>query len=190
MSRGIRNNNPLNIRRSADRWEGACIHQSDPSFVQFVSMAYGYRAAWKVLESYWQYFRRYRIPFTVANIIARWAPPNENDTDHYVRTVLQLSSLGGKENLPRPFMGIAIDKLVRLLASMTTMECGIPYKEVDTAAIWEGYELAFPGKLGEKPPEGKHIGSPVVESPFRIKPHYGPEDYCHMDEYWDWSSSL
>ena len=190
MSRGIRNNNPLNIRHSADRWEGARTEQTDKSFVQFVSMAYGYRAAWKVLESYWKTFYRQRHPFTVGHIIARWAPPNENDTDNYVRTVLNLSSLGGKENLPRPFVGIAIDKLVRLLAAMTTMECGIPYKEVDTGAIWEGYELAFPGKLGEKVPEEKHIGSPVVESPFRIEPHYGPEDYCLMDEYWDWSSSL
>ena len=54
--RGIRNNNPLNIRHSADRWQGAREEQTDKSFVQFTTMAYGYRAAWKVLESYWHHF--------------------------------------------------------------------------------------------------------------------------------------
>ena len=166
MTRGIRNNNPLNIRHSADHWQGARIEQTDPSFVQFQSMAYGYRAAWKVLESYWKHFKHHRQPFTVQNIIHRWAPPSENDTDAYVRTVLTLTSLGGHENLPRPFMGIAIDKLVHLLAAMTTMECGVPYKEVDVQAIWDGYELAFPGKLAE---------AELLEK------------LRHEDEYWDWS---
>ena len=166
-SRGIRNNNPLNIRHSADRWEGARIEQTDKSFVQFQTMAYGYRAAWKVLESYWKHFKRQRQPFTVAHIIARWAPPSENHTDAYVSTVLKLTSLGGKENLPRPFMGIAIDKLVRLFAAMTTMECGIPYEKVDVQAILDGYDLAFPGKRAE---------AEILEN------------YRHLDQYWDWSS--
>ena len=166
-SRGIRNNNPLNIRHSADRWEGARIVQTDKSFVQFQTMAYGYRAAWKILESYWKHFKRQRQPFTVAHIIARWAPPSENHTDAYVSTVLKLTSLGGKENLPRPFMGIAIDKLVRLFAAMTTMECGVPYEKVDVQAILDGYDLAFPGKRAE---------AEILEN------------YRHLDEYWDWSS--
>ena len=166
-SRGIRNNNPLNIRHSADRWEGVRIEQTDKSFVQFQTMAYGYRAAWKVLESYWKHFKRQRQPFTVAHIIARWAPPSENHTDAYVSTVLKLTSLGGKENLPRPFMGIAIDKLVRLFAAMTTMECGVPYEKVDVQAILDGYDLAFPGKRAE---------AEILEN------------YRHLDEYWDWSS--
>ena len=67
--RGIRNNTPLNIRRSSDRWEGARIEQTDPSFVQFESLAYGYRAAWKVLESYWKYFHRTQQSYNVMNII-------------------------------------------------------------------------------------------------------------------------
>lgn len=187
MTRGMRNNNPLNIRHSASRWQGARVEQTDGSFVQFVSMAYGYRAAWKVLESYWKHFKRERLPFTVGNIIHRWAPPSENHTDAYVRTVLKLTSLGGNEHLPRPFVGIAIDKLVRLLAAMTTMECGIPYREVDVQAIWDGYELAFPGKLCKDPPVRSSEGSPIVETPFHIDLPDDVESYRHWDEYWDWS---
>ena len=47
--------NLLNIGHSADRWQGALEEQTDKSFVQFTTMAYGYRAAWKVLESYWHH---------------------------------------------------------------------------------------------------------------------------------------
>ena len=146
MTRGIRNNNPLNIRHSADQWQGAAEEQTDASFVQFKSMAYGYRAAWKTLESYWNYFYRSRQPYTATTIISRWAPPTENDTQNYLRTVLRLTSLGGTENLPQPSRGVDTERLERLLRAMTTMECGIPYKEVDTEAIREGWRLAFPGK--------------------------------------------
>ena len=76
--------------------------QTDKSFVQFQSMAYGYRAAWKVLDTYCLRFTREREAFNVRNIIARWAPPSENDSDAYIRTVVSLSGLGGYENIPRP----------------------------------------------------------------------------------------
>ena len=81
MNRGIRNNNPLNIRHSADRWQGAREVQTDKSFVQFESMAYGYRAVWKTLQSYYNRFCQQSKPFSVQNIISRWAPPSENDTE-------------------------------------------------------------------------------------------------------------
>ena len=45
ISRGIRNNNPLNVRRSKDKWQGMKALQTDASFVQFETMAYGWRAA-------------------------------------------------------------------------------------------------------------------------------------------------
>ena len=184
-SRGIRNNNPLNIRHSADRWEGARAEQTDKSFVQFESMAYGYRAAWKVLESYWKHFREKRGLFTVGSIIGRWAPPSENDTEAYIRTVLKLTSLGGKEVLPRPFMGIALEKLGKLLMAMTVMECGIAYGDVDVQAIWEGYDLAFPGKRLDRMGRTKSM-EPLVLQPVPLPPALA-QSYQDWDEYFDWS---
>ena len=185
MKRGLRNNNPLNIRRSADRWEGERMEQTDPTFVQFTTMAYGYRAAWKVLESYWKRFKQERKPFTVGNIIARWAPHCENETEAYVKTVLKLTALGGNERLPRPFRGIALDKLGRLVAAMTVVECGICADQVDMQAVWEGYDKAFPGKrkTGKEIP---HPGTSLTELP---TPTTRPpaELMHHWDEYWDWS---
>ena len=146
MTRGIRNNNPLNIRHSADRWQGACKEQTDKSFVQFETMAYGYRAAWRILETYWKRMHAQGVAFNVRNIIGRWAPPTENDTQAYIRTVLKLTSLGGNENLPQPSRTVDTGRLVKLLAAMTTVDCGIPYTEVNTQAICKGYRLSFPGK--------------------------------------------
>ena len=183
--RGIRNNNPLNIRHSSDRWEGARIEQTDRSFVQFNSMAYGYRAAWKLLESYWKHFKTQRLPFTVGNIVARWAPPTENNTDAYTKTVLNLTSLGGKENLPRPLVGLAIEKLVKLLSAMTVVECGIPLAEVDTEAIWQGYDLAFPGRRLTR---AGYVRSaePLMFNPIGL-PEPLEKSFHDWDEYWDWS---
>ena len=146
QTRGIRNNNPLNIRHSASQWQGARPQQTDPAFVQFETMAYGYRAAWKTLETYWNHFHQQQQAYNVRNIIARWAPPSENDTRAYIVTVLRLTSLGGQENLPQPSRRTDTERLERLMAAMTTVECGIPYAQVNIHDIRQGFELAFPGK--------------------------------------------
>lgn len=147
--RGIRNNNPLNIRRSATRWQGAREEQTDKSFVQFKSMAYGYRAAWKVLQTYYEYFCRQGKPYTVRHIITRWAPPSENDTEAYIRNVLRLGSLGGNEKLLPPSNALSYGRLRRMVAAMTCVECGIRMEQVDTGAMLQGYKLAFPSNAAK-----------------------------------------
>ena len=102
LSRGLRNNNPLNIRHSASRWQGARAEQTDKAFVQFTSMTMGYRAAWRILETYFNHFETEQQPFTPRNIILRWAPPNENNSEAYIRSVCRLTNLAGNESLMRP----------------------------------------------------------------------------------------
>ena len=143
--RGIRNNNPLNIRHSPSRWQGMAVEQTDPSFVQFRSMAYGYRAACKLLQSYWQRFRKEGKPFTVRTIISRWAPPEDNnDTESYIRSVLLLGGLGGQEIFFPPDNPLGYGRLERLLIAMTCVESGIGIHRVDKKNIREGYRMAFP----------------------------------------------
>ena len=182
MTRGLRNNNPLNIRRSADRWEGTATTQTDKSFVQFKTLAYGYRAAWKTLDTYCLRFRRERRVYNVRNIIARWAPPAENDTDAYVRAVVRLSGLGGNENIPRPHRYRNFERLQRtalLIAAMTCVECGIRWHEVDWDAIWQGYDLAWTGRLKGLEEEAAAREPSVWESPL-------DEDLLIWDEYREW----
>ena len=81
--RGIRNNNPGDIRHSKVRWVGEADDQPDPDFVSFCAPEYGIRAICKILLSY-QSDDRCR---TLRQLISRWAPPSENDTDAYVAAV-------------------------------------------------------------------------------------------------------
>lgn len=183
-ARGIRNNNPLNIRHSADRWEGARMEQTDRSFVQFTSMAYGYRAAWKILESYWKHCRQEGKPFTVKNIIGRWAPPSENDTRAYLRTVLRLTALGGSEQFPQPSQGGMYERMELLLRGMTTVECGIDYRQVDVEAIAQGFDLAFPGKRKVK--KTRIEPKQPADSGVSTMPNLKGTTFGCWDEYWDW----
>lgn len=81
--RGLRNNNPGNLRRSNDNWQGLRPVQDDPEFLQFEAPCWGYRALIKTLQTY----RKKHGLRTVKEMIARWAPPAENDTAAYVRSV-------------------------------------------------------------------------------------------------------
>jgi len=79
-TRGLRNNNPGNIRHGASLWQGMSADQTDPAFVRFDSPVYGIRALTRLLRNYQS---RYQL-MTVRQIINRWAPPTENDTGAYV----------------------------------------------------------------------------------------------------------
>ena len=97
--RNIRNNNPLNIRRSKDKWQGLDAKQSDSSFFKFESMEMGWRAAFIILTK--TYYHKYRL-FTIRRIISRWAPPAENDTEAYVKRVSDLTGIDPDEPLGIP----------------------------------------------------------------------------------------
>ena len=72
LPRGIRNCNPLNIRRTAkDQWKGLAERQQDAAFCQFKSLEYGWRAAFYLLTR--TYYHKYRL-YTIRTIIRRWAP--------------------------------------------------------------------------------------------------------------------
>ena len=91
LPRGIRNNNPLNIRRTAkDQWKGLRAHQTDASFCQFESLDYGWRAAFYLLTR--TYYHKYRL-FTIRAIINKWAPPQENLTATYIQNVSRLTGI-------------------------------------------------------------------------------------------------
>ncbi|CAH0144449.1 structural protein [Pseudomonas brassicacearum] len=94
--RGIRNYNPGNIRHAQGiRWQGTAPNQSDNQYVQFINPRWGIRAIARVLITY-QDKRRAAdgSPIdTVREIIERWAPPSENNTDAYVISVARALGL-------------------------------------------------------------------------------------------------
>jgi hypothetical protein len=94
--RGIRNFNPGNIRHAKGvRWQGMAIAQGDSEFVQFTAPRWGIRAIARVLITYQD--KRLaadgsRID-SVREIIQRWAPPSENNTNAYVISVARALGL-------------------------------------------------------------------------------------------------
>jgi hypothetical protein len=80
--RGIRNNNPGNIRFGKSVWLGS-VKGSDLSFVTFSEMRYGVRAMAMLLLHYQKAYG----DDTIRKLINRWAPPVENDTGSYVNHV-------------------------------------------------------------------------------------------------------
>ena len=144
MTRGIRNNNPLNIRRGTSRWVGRRETVTDKEFEEFTTMAFGYRAAWKLMETYRLRLRQEGKSYTLENIIRRWAPPEDgNDTRTYLHTVIRLLDykVGGKQPLPSPRSKEGHAVFARILAAMTCVECGIRPDEVDKGSIEQGWNL-------------------------------------------------
>lgn len=129
MPRGIRNNNPGNIRHG-DNWKGLADEQLDDAFATFVDVQHGIRAIGKILLTY---ERKYGLN-TVAGIIDRWAPPSENDTASYIEHVAK--RLGVDPHAP---INVS-EHLEDLITAIILHENGMnPY---DPEVIMEGSHMA------------------------------------------------
>lgn len=123
-SRGIRNNNPGNIRRG-DEWKGLVpqAQRTDKSFCQFISPEYGIRAMIIILRNYQS---KYGLK-TITGIVNRWAPPNENDTQAYIRSVAQATDT----DADKPIDLTDSRKLIPLLQAIIKHENGSQPYEFD-----------------------------------------------------------
>jgi hypothetical protein len=134
LPRGIRNNNPLNIRRSKDQWKGVSLTQNDPSFCQFESFEYGWRAAFYLLTR--TYYHKYRL-YTIRSIVSKWAPPCENNSKAYVENVSRLTGIDPDEPI-----GIPSERPARWIAlgmAMAIQENG--FESLDYFAMLRGWEM-------------------------------------------------
>ena len=132
--RGIRNNNPLNIRKGSN-WKGEIQPQSDKSFEQFESMQYGIRAGFIILRRYMTGYNGLTQKFnTINKIISRWAPDRENNTQAYIEQVEKLTGIPRHQQISfteRSFMVALVDAMIRV-------ECGQP---VDKSIIESAYDM-------------------------------------------------
>ncbi len=134
IPRGIRNNNPLNIRRSKDKWKGMRAVQSDAQFCQFESLEWGWRAAFWLLTR--TYYHKYRL-FTIRAIVIKWAPTIENNTQTYIANVSRLTGIDPDEPI-----GIPSERPARWMmvgVAMAIQENGT--ESLDYFAMMRGWEL-------------------------------------------------
>lgn len=87
VARGLSNANPGNIRRSKEAWQGLAQVQTDSSFFTFKTPVWGIRAIARILITYQDEHNCHNI----SDIISRWAPPKENNTEAYIADVCKRS---------------------------------------------------------------------------------------------------
>ena len=93
--RGIRNNNPGNIRKTNIKWAGEVVPGTDSAFEQFKSMPYGIRAMLVDIIG-----KHKRGLDTIQELINVWAPPFENCTITGEFTLAAASSVALMVSVP------------------------------------------------------------------------------------------
>nr|DAU63920.1 MAG TPA: virion protein [Caudoviricetes sp.] len=126
LPRGLRNNNPGNIRRNSEVFQGENPSR-DKEFKQFKTMAHGYRAVFKILSNY---HRVYKLT-TIRKMIGRWAPENENNTAAYVSLVSSYAGIG-----PDDPLSFDREQMIRVVAGMSRVENGREAVMSDVIAGW------------------------------------------------------
>jgi hypothetical protein len=128
--------NPGNIRDSLEVFQGE-VPSPDSDFKSFASMAYGFRAMIVILRTY---YTKHDLK-NLAQMISRWAPPEENDTDSYIDFIKQNAPIDPEKDLQLVLFGGYNDELKNILTCMTWIEQGINFA-VNEQDILNGYELA------------------------------------------------
>lgn len=127
---GILNNNPTNIRVSKTfKWLGET--ESKGAFCKFIDRKFAYRATFILFHSY---ITKHGCR-TLRDIINRWAPPSENQTAVYLRTV---SNMSNYPEMVTVDLGDE-DMMCKIVKAMVYVEVGM-HENID--AIREGYKLA------------------------------------------------
>lgn len=130
--RGIRNNNPLNIRKGSS-WRGERPKQTDPMFEEFISMEWGIRAAFRLMRNHITGFYGSRPRMnTIAKLIGVWAPPSENATLKYIDVVSQRANMKPTQ-LIDPY---SERQMVAIARAMAFVECGVEIDEEKFHSAW------------------------------------------------------
>jgi len=129
IPRGIRNNNPGNIRKSGNNWQGLALIQSDPAFFVFKAPHWGIRALARTLKNYQ---KLYGIS-TIEGIINRWAPPVENNTGAYVNSVAKQCGVAKNTKIDLAKDQTLLRALVKAIITHENGQCPYTDKEIADA---------------------------------------------------------
>lgn len=105
----------MGLKKSADKFKGE-VDSPDPVFKAFDTMRDGFRAGAKVLLVYYMVHGLN----TVAQIIKRWAPGIENNTDAYIKDVCERTGWQSCD----PLNLTETDTLVKLVTAIAYHENG------------------------------------------------------------------
>jgi len=109
--------------------------QTDRAFVQFKSLEWGWRAAFYLLTR--TYYHKYHL-CTIRDIVTRWAPPNENNTQAYIENVSRLTGIAPDDPLGSPSDSPA--RWMMVGTAMAIQENGT--SSLDYFAMLRGWEMS------------------------------------------------
>ena len=135
LPRGLRNCNPGNIRRSKVRYRGEVAGGRDPEFREFESIALGYRAMFVLLHTY----RHKHLCSTLREMISRYAPPSENNTEGYIARVARQSGVKPEE----PIDTLDRATMVAIVCAMSAVENGVAAKVEEVEGGWREFIADF-----------------------------------------------
>lgn len=118
LPRGLRNNNPGNLRYGEFAQRMGAIGKDDKGFAVFSDMNAGSNAGMELLRSYMR--RGYD---TIEEIISRWAPSNENNTAAYIAAVSKSLGVNSRQQLND-------QQLAQLSQAIFTHENGPAYRNM------------------------------------------------------------
>lgn len=133
--RGIRNNNPGNIRADGDPWQGLASPSSDGEFCIFKGPTWGIRAMARTLIAY----QDTHGLNTVRGIIRRWAPPIENATSAYINHICKRLGVSDSDEINVHDYAT----MRQLVEAITLHENGVqPYSsaQIDKGLVLAGIE--------------------------------------------------
>ena len=136
LPRGLRNNNPGNIRKSKTIYLGELQPSQDESFKQFVSIDYGYRAIFVLIEHYYNK----RGLKTIRQIISRYAPASENNTEGYIQQVASICFRSADEEIDITNK----DEMILIVSAMSRVENGRVANVDDVLRGWNLYQRCRP----------------------------------------------
>lgn len=166
LPRGIRNNNPGNIKRGSSAWKGKIpfIQSTDTTFEQFTTVEYGIRAMMVLVSNY---YNKNGLK-TVSAIIKKWAPSgaeNPHQTNYINHVVKKIPIKGLTATTPINVNDKYI--LCELVLAMCEFENGISalHGSLTDKNFLDGYDL-FKGNTtanelasGIATPQSGKIGS-------------------------------
>jgi len=137
LTRGIRNNNPGNIKiNKANNWQGK-INSTDKEFEQFINVAMGLRALLITLRTYQN---KHGLK-TIRQIITRWAPGSENNTEKYITAVAGFMSVAPNSEVDLS----SKSTLISLAQAIVKHECAPDHYRITHEDYLEAYDLVGSG---------------------------------------------
>lgn len=117
IPRGMKINNPGNLRITKTPWVGKLTPSNDPEFETFWDVEHGIRAAAKI---FCIYHLSHKLS-TIAQFISRWAPPEDsNPTSAYIEFVARACAVDQNNQ----FNILDAGNLARMLKAVFRFEQG------------------------------------------------------------------